>query len=294
VPLVGWSSPAISASRVLLPEPDAPTMAVDCRRGSWKSMSWRIVSVPVESVTERVTCSTAMMGSLMDGMVARRKPQPGLRQMWRRTALVHCSLLVLGTLAAGALPAAAAAPATMLVVGDSLSAEYGLARGTGWVALLEQQLARDKVAAKVVNASISGDTTSGGRSRLPALLATHKPSHVVVELGGNDALRGLPLAMTRDNLVAMVKAAKTAGAKVMVVGMQLPPNYGARYGQDFAALFADVAKAEGAALVPFLLAGVADGPNAEQLFQPDRIHPAAAAHPRMLANVWAVMKGWLK
>jgi len=230
----------------------------------------------------------------MDGMVARRKPQPGLRQMWRRTALVHCSLLVLGTLAAGALPAAAATPATLLVVGDSLSAEYGLTRGTGWVALLEQQLARDKVAAKVVNASISGDTTSGGRSRLPALLATHKPSHVVVELGGNDALRGLPLAMTRDNLVAMVKAAKTAGAKVMVVGMQLPPNYGARYGQDFAALFADVAKAEGAALVPFLLAGVADGPNAEQLFQPDRIHPAAAAHPRMLANVWAVMKGWLK
>ena len=227
-------------------------------------------------------------------MVARRKPQPGLRQMGRRTALAHCSLLVLGTLAAGALPAAAAAPATLLVVGDSLSAEYGLARGTGWVALLEQQLARDKVAATVVNASISGDTTSGGRSRLPALLATHKPSHVVVELGGNDALRGLPLAMTRDNLVAMVKAAKTAGAKVMVVGMQLPPNYGARYGQDFAALFADVAKAEGAALVPFLLAGVADGPNAEQLFQPDRIHPVAAAHPRMLANVWAVMKGWLK
>ena len=120
------------------------------------------------------------------------------------------------------------------------------------------------------------------------------PDTQVIELGGNDALRGLPLAMTRDNLVAMVKAAKTAGAKVMVVGMQLPPNYGARYGQDFAALFADVAKAEGAALVPFLLAGVADGPNAEQLFQPDRIHPVAAAHPRMLANVWAVMKGWLK
>ena len=117
---------------------------------------------------------------------------------------------------------------------------------------------------------------------------------MVVELGGNDALRGLPLTMTRDNLVAMVRAAKAAGAKVMVVGMQLPPNYGARYGQDFAALFGEVAKAEGAALVPFLLAGVADAPNADQLFQPDRIHPAAAAHPRMLANVWAVMKGWLK
>ncbi len=223
-------------------------------------------------------------------MVGRRKPQP----MLRRTALLHCSLPLLGSLLAGPLPAVAAAVPTVLVVGDSLSAEYGLARGTGWVALLEQQLARDRFAAKVVNASISGDTTSGGRSRLPALLAAHKPTHVVVELGGNDALRGLPLTMTRDNLVAMVRAAKAAGAKVMVVGMQLPPNYGARYRQDFAALFGTVAKAEGAALVPFLLAGVADAPNAEALFQPDRIHPAAAAHPRMLANVWAVMRGWLK
>jgi len=228
-------------------------------------------------------------------MVVRRRQRLGLRGTSRRTALAHCSLLLLGSMVAGALPAAAATGTpTLLVVGDSLSAEYGLARGAGWVALLEKQLARDRIAAKVVNASISGDTTSGGRSRLPALLATHKPTHVVVELGGNDALRGLPLTMTRDNLVAMVRAAKAAGAKVMVVGMQLPPNYGARYGQDFAALFGEVAKAEGAALVPFLLAGVADAPNAEALFQPDRIHPAAAAHPRMLANVWAVMKGWLK
>ena len=227
-------------------------------------------------------------------MVVRRKPRPIVWPLSRRTALAHCSLLLLASVVAGSLPATAAGMPTVLVVGDSLSAEYGLARGTGWVALLEQQLARDKIAAKVVNASISGDTTSGGRSRLPALLATHKPSHVVVELGGNDALRGLPLQMTRDNLVAMVRTAKGAGAKVMVVGMQLPPNYGARYGQDFAALFATVAKAEGAALVPFLLAGVADVPNAEQLFQPDRIHPAAAAHPRMLANVWTVMKGWLR
>jgi len=216
-----------------------------------------------------------------------------VRRMSRRVALAHCSLLALGTVAAGAL-AATKTPATLLVVGDSLSAEYGLARGAGWVALLEKQLERDRIAARVVNASISGDTTSGGRSRLPALLTTHRPSHVVVELGGNDALRGLPLAMTRDNLLAMVRAARASGAKVMVVGMQLPPNYGARYGQDFAALFAEVAKAEGAVLVPFLLAGVADAPNAEQLFQPDRIHPSAAAHPRMLANVWAVMKGWLK
>jgi acyl-CoA thioesterase-1 len=209
--------------------------------------------------------------------------------------LLHCSLLIATALATGPGHAAAAAPIgrSVLVLGDSLSAEYGLARGTGWVALLEQRLAREKIAAGVVNASINGDTTSGGRSRLPALLKQHAPSHVVIELGGNDALRGLPLDMTRDNLLAMVRAAKASGAKVMVVGMQVPPNYGARYGQDFAALFASVARAEGAALVPFLLAGVADGPQADKLFQPDRIHPLAAAHPQMLATVWTVMKPWL-
>ena len=217
-------------------------------------------------------------------------------------ALAHCSLLALGALLAG-MPAGltaglaqAATPAArkILVLGDSLSAEYGLARGSGWVALLERQLAQEKITAGVINASISGDTTSGGRSRLPALLKQHQPSHVVIELGGNDALRGLPLNMTRDNLLAMTRDAKAAGAKVMVVGMQVPPNYGARYGQDFAALFASVAKAEGAALVPFLLAGVADGPQADQLFQSDRIHPKAEAHPKMLATVWAVMKAWLR
>jgi acyl-CoA thioesterase-1 len=217
-----------------------------------------------------------------------------VRRQSRRVVLQHCSLLLAAGLAAGSA-AAAAAPAgrTLLVLGDSLSAEYGLARGSGWVALLEQRLAQQKIAARVINASISGDTTSGGRSRLPALLKQHAPSHVVIELGGNDALRGLPLSMTRDNLVAMTRAARASGAKVLLVGMQVPPNYGARYGQDFSALFPQVAKAEGAALVPFLLAGVADAPNADQLFQPDRIHPKAEAHPRLLDNVWAVLKPWL-
>jgi acyl-CoA thioesterase-1 len=218
----------------------------------------------------------------------------------RRVALLHCSLLGLALLGAGladaAKPATSGRPVparTLLVLGDSLSAEYGLARGTGWVALLDKQLARDKLGVTVVNASISGDTTSGGRSRLPALLKQYRPSHVVIELGGNDALRGLPLQMSHDNLLAMARAAKAAGARVLIVGMQLPPNYGARYGQDFSALFADVAAAEGTALVPFLLAGVADGPQADSLFQPDRIHPKAEAHPRILATVWAVMKPWL-
>ena len=227
----------------------------------------------------------------MDGLAAPRKA--------RRDWLAHCTLGALAALGTGWAADSAAATAaksarTLLVVGDSLSAEYGLARGTGWVALLEQRLAREKIAATVVNASISGDTTSGGRSRLPALLAQHKPSHVLIELGGNDALRGLPLDMTRDNLAAMVRAAKAAGAQAMLVGMQVPPNYGTRYTQDFAALFGQVAKAEGAALVPFLLAGVADSPRAAQLFQPDRIHPNAEAQPIMLGNVWPVLRPWLR
>jgi acyl-CoA thioesterase I len=209
--------------------------------------------------------------------------------------LRHCSVAAFAAVATGHGAPAAAAPAkkTLLVLGDSLSAEYGLARGSGWVALLEQRLAKEKIAAAVVNASISGDTTSGGRSRLPALLKQHQPSHLVVELGGNDALRGLPLSMTRDNLQAMARAGKAAGAKVMIIGMQVPPNYGARYARDFEALFSSVAKDEGAALVPFLLAGVADDPQAERLFQPDRIHPTAEAHPRMLGNVWPVLRPWL-
>jgi len=182
----------------------------------------------------------------------------------------------------------------LLVVGDSLSAEYGLERGSGWVALLQQRLAREKVAIEVVNASISGDTTSGGRSRLPALLAQHKPGIVIVELGGNDALRGLPLNMTQANLLAMVQAAKAAGARVLVLGMQLPPNYGQKYAQDFANLFTSVAKAEGAALLPFFLAGVADGPDSDKMFQADRIHPNAQAQPRMLDNVWPALKPLLK
>ncbi len=176
------------------------------------------------------------------------------------------------------------------MVGDSLSAEYGLPRGTGWVALLQARLAKERRPVKVVNASISGDTTAGGRSRLPALLALQKPRTVVIELGGNDALRGLPLATTQANLDAMAVAAQAAGAKVLIVGMAVPPNYGRQYGEDFIRLFASVAQARHAALVPFLLAGVADAPNADALFQPDRIHPKAEAHPRMLDNVWPVLK----
>ncbi len=190
-----------------------------------------------------------------------------------------------------ALPLHAATPAgTILIVGDSLSAEYGLKRGTGWVPLLEKKLAVEKITAKVVNASISGDTTSGGRSRLAALLKTHKPSIVVIELGGNDALRGLPLDMTEANLTAMTQAAKKSGAKVLLLGMQVPPNYGGAYGATFSGLFNKVAKAEKVALMPFFLAGVADVPDVAAQFQPDRIHPNEQAQPKMLANVWPELK----
>lgn len=196
---------------------------------------------------------------------------------------------------AWAQPAAkAATPAVILVLGDSLSAEYGLARGTGWVALLEKRLAQEQVAAAVVNASVSGETTSGGRARLPALLAQHRPTHVVIELGGNDALRGLPLKNTEENLLWMTQAAQKAGAKVLLVGMQVPPNYGTDYATRFAGLFTTVAQAQKAAVVPFFLKGVADGPDPTRWFQADRIHPRAEAHPQMLANVWPELKKLLR
>jgi acyl-CoA thioesterase-1 len=212
----------------------------------------------------------------------------------RRAWLVHCS--VAAAALAGAVPCALAAPkrTVVLVVGDSLSAEYGIPRGSGWVALMQQRLQKAQPGATVVNASISGDTSSGGRTRLPALLTEHKPTHVVIELGSNDALRGLPLQMTRDNLTAMVRAARGAGAQVLLVGMRMPPNYGRNYTQEFEAMFVSLAKAEGAALVPFLLAGVADAADAASLFQDDRIHPNARAHPIIVDNVWPVLRTQLK
>jgi acyl-CoA thioesterase-1 len=241
-----------------------------------------------------------MDSGMKDELAAAR----GARRRWLGVAVRHCSVLAsLGLVAAvtaaraqGAKPAGAPAPAApvLLVVGDSLSAEYGLPRGTGWVALLGRRLAEEKLGWRIVNASISGDTTSGGRTRLPALLREHRPQVVLIELGGNDALRGLPLAMTQDNLTTMTRAAKAAGARVLIAGMQVPPNYGRQYSEDFARLFATVAKAENVALVPFLLAGVADGPDAERLFQPDRIHPTSEAQPRMLGNVWPVLRPLLR
>ena len=187
-----------------------------------------------------------------------------------------------------------AAQPRIVVLGDSLSAEYGLVRGSGWVALLEKRLSAEIIAASVINASISGDTTSGGRARLGALLKQHRPTVLVIELGGNDALRGLPLKNTQDNLSAMAQAAQKAGAKVLLLGMQVPPNYGRQYAEQFAQLFVSVAQKNKTALVPFLLKGVADRQDATAWFQADGIHPLAKAHPQMLDNVWPALRPLLR
>ncbi len=209
----------------------------------------------------------------------------------------HCIAAVIGLAAMGLNPALAANKkplAHVLVLGDSLSAEYGLRRGSGWVALLEKELITEKILATVTNASISGDTTSGGRARLPALLAKHRPSLLVIELGANDALRGLPVAQTKANLLAMTDMAQKAGAKVLLLGMQVPPNYGRDYGLSFSSTYAEVARDKGAALVPFMLKGIADTSDSLKWFQADRIHPKEEAHPLILANVWPELKKGLR
>lgn len=190
---------------------------------------------------------------------------------------------MLGAVLMLAAALAHSAPKTVLVLGDSLSAEYGLTRGSGWVALLEQKLKAEKIDATIVNASISGETTSGGRTRLPALLAQHHPSLVVIELGANDALRGLPLAAAEANMRAMVELARKNHAQVLLVGMRMPPNYGRDYTERFFGMYKTVATQLKAPLVPFMLEGVAETPA---LFQADRLHPTAQAHPAILANIW--------
>ena len=205
------------------------------------------------------------------------------------------NLQALSLCASGLSPAVlrAAERKTMLIVGDSLSAEYGIARGSGWVALLAAQLAKDKPQWQVINASISGDTTAGGLARIPALLQQHQPSLVVIELGGNDALRGFSLKMTENNLTGMITACQKIKASVLLIGMQVPPNYGTAYAQDFSRMFQTISQKQKTSLVPFLLKGIADASDPTALFQADRIHPKAEAHPQILANVWPVLKKML-
>jgi acyl-CoA thioesterase-1 len=194
-------------------------------------------------------------------------------------------LLLVAALAAS--PGAAGAVPVILILGDSLSAGYGLAQGQGWVTLLQKKLDAERYAYTIVNASISGDTTAGGRSRLDALLREHGPAVTVVELGANDGLRGGSLDAMRANLEAIVTAAKKSGSRVLLVGMRLPPNYGPAYGERFHAVYEDVGTAQKVTLVPFLMEGFAEDTT---LFQPDRVHPLAAAQARMLDNVWPKLK----
>ena len=176
------------------------------------------------------------------------------------------------------------------MVGDSLSAEYGLARGSGWVKLLADRVAADAPQYSVANASISGDTTSGGRTRLAALLR-ETPAIVVLELGANDGLRGLSVDAMRDNLQAMVDACRKSGARVLLVGIHVPPNYGDAYAQQFYAVYTTLAQRNHIALAPFLLDGFADR---LELFQADHIHPLAIAQSRMVDNVWPHLKPLLR
>ena len=186
---------------------------------------------------------------------------------------------------AQALSPAVPAPQTILVLGDSLSAAHGIAQNQGWVTLLAERMAQKTPPWKVINASISGETTSGGLTRLPALLATHKPQWVMIELGANDGLRGLPLKIMRQNLQRMIELSQQSGAKVLLIGMMLPPNYGFTYTTPFTAMYQQLAEEQHLPLVPFLLDGVANDPR---LMQYDGLHPNVAAQPVILENVWRV------
>ncbi|MGT0190771.1 arylesterase [Burkholderia pyrrocinia] len=211
---------------------------------------------------------------------------------WKRRAALAALLGTLLTATAPARAATAPAPASgqppvIVVLGDSLSAEHGLPRDTGWVALLRQRLTNERIDYSVANASVSGDTTSGGRARLPAVLQRLKPSIVVVELGSNDALRGVPLATTEQNLRDIIAGARRARAKVVLVGMYVPPNYGPDYTQKFHAVYTRLSKDLGVPLVPFLLAGIENKP---EMFQADQMHPARQAQGILLDNVWPALK----
>jgi acyl-CoA thioesterase-1 len=180
---------------------------------------------------------------------------------------------------------------TIMVFGDSLSSAYGLATSEGWVALLAERIARERLAWRVVNASISGETTAGGLRRLPEDLRRNQPSVVVIELGANDGLRGLPVASARANLEEMIRLARAARAQPVLVGLMLPPNYGIDYAREFREMYAQVARRAGVPLAPFLLEGVAED---RALFQADQLHPTAQAQPRILDNVWRVLAPLLK
>ena len=207
----------------------------------------------------------------------------------RRNFILAAGLLAFAPLLAPLAGAETPASQTprILVLGDSLSGEYGIRRGSGWVEVLQQRLEENNIPYQMRNASISGDTTSGGLSRLPEALRRHTPSIVILALGSNDALRGLPLEMTQANLEKMMELSRQAGAQAVLAGMRMPPNYGRAYSDAFARLYDTLAERHDTPLIPFLLDGVATRP---ELFQADRMHPTEAAQPLIADNVWAVLR----
>ena len=195
----------------------------------------------------------------------------------------RCGALALTLLLIGLQGASAAQNPIVLSFGDSLSAAYGLQPEQGWVALLQQRLRNQGYGYQIINASVSGETSSGGLERLPHLLTVHHPAVVLLELGANDGLRGLPLQIVRDNLAHMITLARNSGARVLLLGIRLPPNYGPRYGNGFADLYSELARQYQVPLVPFILAGVALNPA---LMQDDGLHPVAAGEPLVLDTIW--------
>lgn len=246
------------ASKVDLPEPEAPTTATASPR------------VTARSISRKMTSSEVPLFTLL--------PMPRALK-----TLLFCMLFAFG--------APAAAQRSILILGDSLSAAYGIPQARGWVALLDARLKRERPDYIVANASVSGDTTAGGAARLGAALERQRPAVVVLELGGNDGLRGLPVVEMKKNLAAMIEKSRKAGARVLLLGMKIPPNYGPDYADAFEAAYTDLAKRYQTALVPFLLEDFADKPD---FFQPDRIHPTEAAQPLMAERVWKALQPLLK
>ena len=279
-PAVGVSKPASNPSKVDLPEPEGPVIAMDSPEDTVKWISSRIVSSPVASETRLQRPFTSI--ALITFMIEFSRYRRDLLAVLGATALLPLCVRA---------QERKAQENKILVVGDSLSAEYGLKRNTGWVRLLQQKLTEKNAQYTVVNASISGDTTSGGASRLPALLEREKPALVIIELGANDALRGLSLKASAENLERMIKMAQGVHAQVLLIGMQIPPNYGKQYTEAFQEMFVNAAKQNKTRLVPFLLEGIATD---RALFQADGIHPNETAQPRMMETVLSELEPMLK
>jgi acyl-CoA thioesterase-1 len=205
-------------------------------------------------------------------------------------SVVYAALLLTQTSVALAQETPSIPPPTqpsILIFGDSLSAAYGIGEDEGWVTLLAERLMQENSKLQVINGSVSGETTTGGRARLPSLLQRYAPTYVLIELGGNDGLRGLPLALMRENLTEMITLSKASGATVLIAGMQIPPNYGPRYTEPFYAQYAELAEEFDLYLIPFLIDGI---PQQPALMQADGIHPKAEAQSMILDNVWPVLR----